>query len=395
MRPPDSLTLPRRRSWRGTALLCLALLSISALPTTFRHARAASLLMHVLDPATPTLPWLSSAVDVRATTVGVPGVRLRARLYTPVGKPDAPGLVLLHGVHPRGIDEPRLIAFAQALAQSGIAVLTPELPELRAFRIEATTVERIALIARTYATRVHSQAVGVMGVSFAGGLALIAADQAVAARSIAFVIALGAHHDLQRLCRYYAGINVYGPHGERPGTAPHPYGARVILHQHLERFFNKTDLSVARSALDTYLDDQHARARNKALALSPAGQATMAALLDDAHPTQLNALLVRAAALARDELAAASPRGHLARVHVPVFLIHGESDPVIPSIETMWLAHEVPARALRKTVITPLLRHAEFPGAPSLWDAWDLVTLMADVLHEAEKTRATGLQIAL
>jgi hypothetical protein len=34
-------------------------------------------------------------------------------------------------------------------------------------------------------------------------------------------------------------------------------------------------------------------------------------------------------------------------------------------------------------VITPLLRHAEFPRQPSLNETWQLVSLMRDILQSA------------
>jgi pimeloyl-ACP methyl ester carboxylesterase len=371
---------------RTTALVALALLA-SALPPTLRHARSAALLRQVVAPGAAPVPLLSHEVTEHDLRVSVGNDELRTRAYVPKGAPDAPGVVLLHGVHQRGIDEPRLVAFARSVAAVGVHVLTPELPELLQYRIESTTVERIADVARAHAARVHSRAVGVIGISFAGGLALMAADHAAEADAIAFVVALGAHHDLMRLTRYYAGLDVRGPQGETSATQPHPYGARVMLRQHLARLFTSGDIDAATQAMDLYLQDQHTHARQAALALSTAGQATMRILLQRSQSTELTRLLMESAAEARVALDAASPRGKLAALRVPVFLVHGERDPVIPSVETRWLAREVPTRALRRVVITPLLRHAEFPEPPEPRATWELLTFMADVLHAAEATR--------
>ena len=49
-----------------------------------------------------------------------------ARLYTPTRHPHAPGLVVFHGVHHLGLNEPRLMSFARAMASCGLQVLTPE-----------------------------------------------------------------------------------------------------------------------------------------------------------------------------------------------------------------------------------------------------------------------------
>ena len=81
-----------------------------------------------------------------------------------------------------------------------------------------------------------------------------------------------------------------------------------------------------------------------------------------------------------------SPRGHLAGLGVPVFLLHGAGDTVIPSAETEWIAREVPPSMLRSALVSPALVHVEMgPGTP-LGQQWELVHFMARVLEEAEAT---------
>jgi hypothetical protein len=42
-------------------------------------------------------------------------------------------------------------------------------------------------------------------------------------------------------------------------------------------------------------------------------------------------------------------------------------------------------------VITPLLRHAEFPRPPTVDDAWQLVQLMTNILETAGSAPAAAL----
>jgi pimeloyl-ACP methyl ester carboxylesterase len=350
-----------------------------------RAARSVALLSE-LTGAKPPFAWIDDLrVAVRESDVvlNLPSGPVRARRFMPEDTPDAPGIVLLHGVHPRGIDEPRLRAFAHSLAASGVQVLTPEVAELLAYRIDAVTTGKIQQLAAAHAEWVRRKTAGVVGISFAGGLALMAAAEQHGPAPIGFVVSVGAHHDLHRLSRYYAGEPVFGPNGERADVAPHPYGARVMIREHLERFFGPADLPLARRALDTYLRDQHAAARKLAEGLSESAKSSMATLLGSATSPALAHLLESSAAAARLQLAAASPKGHLAGLEVPVYLVHGQADPIIPSIETRWLARELPHGTLREMVITPLLRHAEFPRPPTLGETWELVNLMTNILETA------------
>jgi pimeloyl-ACP methyl ester carboxylesterase len=379
---------PVRSSWifdsLGLRCVCAigVALALAAIAPTLRVARSIGVLSELTGARSPLgIDALKAPVREEEATIALPSGPVRVRRFTPEGVTDAPGIVLLHGVHPRGIDEKRLRAFAHTVAAAGVRVMTPELSELLAYRIDAVTIQKIQQLTAAHAQFVRRESAGVIGISFAGGLALMAAAAQNGKTPIGFVVSVGAHHDLARLCRYYAGEAVFGPNGERTDVAPHPYGARVMIREHLDRFFAPADLPLARRALDSYLGDRHAVARQQAEALSPAAQPLMATLLEDASSPALAKLLESAAAAASDQLAQASPNGHLSGLQVPVFLVHGQADPIIPSIETRWLAHDVPAKALRDVVITPLLRHAEFPRPPSLGETWELVRFMRDILQ--------------
>jgi pimeloyl-ACP methyl ester carboxylesterase len=370
---------------RCVLALLIALILVLA-PELKRSVSALVLLarltgQHALDPLALHLlvPIVEQDIPVRlgATTV-------RARRYRPAhSTARSPGVLLLHGVHARGIDERHLVDFARTLAAGGLDVLTPELPELLAYRLDSRTIEHIRLLAQDHARRTGTSAVGVLGISFAGGLALMAAAEEREPRSIAFVVSVGGHHDLLRLCRYYAGEDVRGPRGEKVAIAPHPYGARVMIREHLDRFVSSEDLELARRALDAYLSDRGAQARRLALGLSPSGQRVMAVLLDTRENEQLALLLGRAVESARPQLMAASPSGHLSKLSVPVFLVHGADDPIIPSIETRFLAAEIPPAWLRQSIITPLLRHTEFPEPPKLSETWELVRFLKGIYEAA------------
>jgi pimeloyl-ACP methyl ester carboxylesterase len=265
----------------------------------------------------------------------------------------------------------------------GIEVTTPELPELAGYRIVPTTIEDIR--ASADALRGPNGApVGAIGISFAGGLALLAAADDAGASRFGYVLAVGAHHSLERLATFYAGRPVRGPDGEPVAGKAHPYGARVITYAHAERFFNATDLPHARAALRLHLSERYRDARKRMKQLSPAGRARMDLVLDASRHAELGTLLLEAVADNRAALAAVSPAGKLAELAVPTYLIHGTEDPVIPSIETAWLARELPARARRQVLITPVLGHADLSTSLPAIAYVRIVRFMAAVLAAAQ-----------
>ena len=96
-----------------------------------------------------------------------------------------PELVLLHGAHEEGIDHPRFVRLAEALAAEGLRVYVPELPGLKALRFDPADLEVLDR---------GPDGAAVFGISLGGGLALrYAAEHPDKYR---MVWTLGAHYDL-------------------------------------------------------------------------------------------------------------------------------------------------------------------------------------------------------
>lgn len=378
---------PRRR-------IVLALLAVFALllsiEPALRYVRAAGLLLTVIgaNDSTRITHLLRHEVRTSDTTLALPHRTLRAKVYTPLDGSGAPApvsyAIVLHGVHPDAIDEPRLQAFARALASTGVETYTPELKELAEQRILPSTVDDIGACARVVQERVHAKPAA-LGISFAGGLLLLAAAREPGASALSYVVTVGAHHDLRRVLRYYAGEPVVDPTGKRSAGHADPYGGRVMVTANAELFFSPGDAPLAKRALMTWLKGKYREGRELSATLSSEGRARFDITTQKKHRAELNALLLGAARTKDAELLEVSPARGLGGLRVPVYLVHGEGDPIVPSLETAWLAREVPAEALRSALITPVLRHAELSEPPTIGDQLDLVRFVAGFLNEADE----------
>ncbi len=375
--PPASRTR-RKRVSLGLGAFALGVIALAWAPAS-RHARAARLLTSLTAP-----PIDSSALRVAESTVTSAGVAVPVVRYEPRDVVDAPGVVLVHGVHHLGMREPRLVAFARALAGAGLRVVTPDIEALRAFRIDASGVPLIGDVAAAQAQHTSARRVAVIGISFGGGLSLLAASHAHDGRAIGAVASIGGHADLARVSRFLLSRGDADPAGSR--LTPHPYGSRVIALRYLDALVAPADVEPARAALLTWLSDDFTRARVLAERVSPASRATLDELLAQGHPAGTIARLERALERDLSALHAASPVTHIQRVHVPVFLLHGADDPIIPASETRALAERTPARILAGALVTPALRHAELSGAPTLIDRVDVVRFVAALLGATSDT---------
>jgi pimeloyl-ACP methyl ester carboxylesterase len=352
----------------------------------FRYdLRSYSLLIHFLDPRAsgPLLRWETFAVTTQDVTVATSDGPVRGRLYIPVGIMHPPGMVVVHGIHHLGIDEPRLMSFSRAAAGSGFAVLTPEVSALADYRVDAASIPTIGESAGWLQQRQGTGPVAVVGVSFAGGLALLAACDPRYAPHVRELVLMGAYDDLGRVARFLATSQAELPDGRREPYKAHDYGAAVFVYSHLEQFFQASDLPIAHEALRDWLWEQPQDAQALLAKLSPAGRTLVEELLarqiDRVRPQLLSAIQTDQA-----QLAAISPRGKLGNLRVPVFVLHGATDDIIPSTESLWLEREIPARYLTAVLITPAFSHVDPDKGASWRDELRLVHFLAGVFRASD-----------
>jgi pimeloyl-ACP methyl ester carboxylesterase len=320
--------------------------------------------------------------DVQDVTFDTAQGSVRAKLYVPHGIAHPPGMVLVHGIHHLGIDEPRLMNFARAAASSGFSVLTPEIVALADYHVDAASIETIGESAVWMRQQRGTGPVTIVGVSFAGGLSLLAARDPRYAPNIRALVLMGAYDNLARVARFLATSRAELPDGRTEPYTAHDYGAAVFVYSQLEQFFVPGDRAVAHDALRDWLWEKLDAAQAPFSQLSPAGRNTMEILVNR-QIERLRPKLLAAIQADDSQMSALSPEGKLGALHVPVFLLHGSTDNIIPSTETLWLEKEIPKQYLRDALITPAFSHVD-PDKHAVWrDELRLVDFLARVLRNA------------
>jgi pimeloyl-ACP methyl ester carboxylesterase len=262
-------------------------------------------------------------------------------------------------------------------------VLTPEIGALIDYRIEGASADEIGEAAHALRERVGTP-VGIMGMSFAGGLALLAASDPRFVPDVAFVVAVGAHDDLARVARFFATDAIARPDGSILHLAAHPYGPLVLVYDHVQDFLPAEDLAATKEALRLWLWEEKDAARARLASLPPDASAKLGALFDGNIASIAPQLLAEIEA-SEGALRAASPHGRLAGLRAPVYLLHGAGDSVIPATETLWLARDVPQGLVRDVLVSPALVHVEMEAEPGPREKFALVHFMAEVLDAAAR----------
>jgi acetyl esterase/lipase len=329
----------------------------------------------------------AETVSQHDTTIPWRGGVLRGRVYTP-NDVSGRAILLVPGVHAAGIDEPRLINFAREIAATGHPVVTAELPDLARYEITPRTTDMIEdagdWMRKAWSERMpaRDRLVGLMGISFGGGLSVVAASR-MAGRA-GWVLSFGGHGDLPRTLRYLCtGSQPDG--GHRP---PHDYGVVIILQSVADRVVPPDQVQPLREGIRIFLNASHldmvdktkgaaefARARAYAEGLPEPAKTFMSWVTnrDVAHLGP--ALLPHVSAMGDD--AALSPERNPPPA-MPVYLLHGADDNVIPAVESALLAHDLRQRGGSVLQLaTPLITHAEVDHPPGLVEIWRLIRFWA------------------
>ncbi len=379
----------------AVGLLATAAILLAVRVAIRPYVRATSLIIRSagLERQHPTLAALQTdAVAERRDTVPSRYGLLRAKLYTPMTHTDG-ALLLAPGVNALGIDEPRLVSFARNLASSGFIVLTPELPDLTRYLVTARSTDMLEDAAlwfsdRTDLTRGHR--IGMVGISFAGGLAVVAAGRPSLAGRLAFVFSFGGHANFQRVIRYLcSGAEPPAPGIDHPPRVPppHDYGVAVVALGLVDQLVPAEQADPLKTGILRFLHASHLalfdpKRADKEFAEARAMEATIA----EPGRTYLRLVNVRDVATLGPKLLpyvanlgddpALSPDRSTAP-DVPVFLLHGAEDNVVPALETLRLGRHLEGRTPVRVLLTPLISHAEVDRPASTSEVVSLVRFWA------------------
>jgi len=352
----------RRRSVRLAAVAAVVT-ALGFLPPVQARGKAVAVLVEAVGGSFPR-PFAPAVSREAAALDGVTG-----DLYVP-DRP-SPALLLVLGAAPRGTDDPRAVALARSLARAGRMVFVPDLV-LAQQRFDRVDLDRIAR--SVVALHQHPGArgpVSVLGISYGGSFALVAAADPRVEGRIAQVATFGAYFDLVGVIQAVTtGRSVVA--GEAVPWEGHPL-ARDILERHAVELAPAASRQGLREALR--LDDP--------ASLDPAGRAIYD-LLSNRDPARTAELAERLDPEARALLDRFSPSSVAGRLTVEVVAMHSTDDPAVPYGEALRLARGVPRARL---VTVRSFRHVDFrtdgaggwlAAGADLWDAWRFTSWVLD-----------------
>jgi hypothetical protein len=401
--------LSRRRARAAVARANRLVIGLAALP----YLDALSFIIRAADlPGTPATAaaWRANAFT-RDAEISVPtrGGAIPARFFRPA-RQSRRTLVLIPGVHRDGINESRLVGLAEDLAATGYGVLTMAAPDLQRFKITPAVTDTIedAVLWASDQPQFHTDGkIGIVGISFSGGLSIVAAGRDSIKDRVAFVMSFGGHGDLARAMHYLTSGEVLGDLEQAKRSSavagadhvgvhpPHDYGLAVTLLNLADRVVPADQVGPLSKGIDGFLLASSLAVTDPPKAIPifeemkkyqetlPEPSRTYMQYVNDRAVDKLGPILLPVADALKDHPAmpALSPERATPPI-APIFLLHGVDDNVIPSVETVLLAEHLNGKARVKGLLSGLITHAEVNRTATSTEVWRLAGFWRAIMSE-------------
>jgi pimeloyl-ACP methyl ester carboxylesterase len=250
-------------------------------------------------------------------------------------------------------------------------------------------IEDAALWLTTASELAPTGRIGLMGISFSGGLAIVAAGRPSLRDRLLYVFSFGGHDDLRRVLEYFCT----GLEGDRIAAAPpapHDYGVAIVLLTVAERLVPPEQLGPLREAVRrflwaSYLDRiDKPRAEREFAALRdiartlPEPAATLMQYVNNRDVAHLGPRLQPYIGFYVDRPALSPARSPVPSARI--YLLHGRDDSVIPAAESQHLADRLRGHVPVRLLVTQLISHADADQPADMTDIVKLGLFWGDLL---------------
>jgi len=327
---------------RTLAIAVIVIIVLVALPGVQDRMKAGASVLEAFGVSVPR-PFSPEVTHETAVVGGVAG-----RLYA---VDDSRAILIVPGATPHGVEDARVNDVARSLARSGRTVFIPEL-DLYSERFTVEDIESIVAAVGGLAER-SNQPVTILGFSYGGSFALVAAADPRMEGRLSRVATLGAYFDLVGVIQAVTtgGSLVDGRFVPWDG---HPM-AKEFLTARTAQLLPEDQRRSLMAALEGRADPRD---------LGPGARALYDLLVNE-DPRQTGPLVEGLPEVLRSVIKEFSPAQVADRIDVPVLAMHSTDDPLVPYAELARLERGMPDAEI-STV--HLLRHVDFqPTSAADW----------------------------
>jgi pimeloyl-ACP methyl ester carboxylesterase len=293
-------------------------------------------------------------------------------------------IVLVPGAARGGKDDARLVNLATTLARVRFTVLVPDLPSLRALRVNSGNTQEVKAAftwLRSRSELAPDGKAGLGGISYAAGPVVLAALEPEIRDRVRFILAIGGYHDLVRALTFFT-TGFFQKDGQWCYLGASEHGKWVFTLSMVDRLSDPHDRQILRTMAERKIADVNADVAELATQLGTEGQSAFA-FITNQDPERAPTLLRRLPEnVLRDIEALNLARRDLSKLKARLILVHGYDDNLIPYTESVYLARALPRKQVRLSLVRGLF-HVDVE--PSLPDKVGLLRVVYSLLRERDR----------
>lgn len=365
---------------RGIALAIVALFAALLIWHPTRVALQTLLLLPGLFPSAPIDPLslVTAAPQQQSITLTYAAGTIDVQLFQPASGGQHAAVILLLGAG----DLPRMdlaVHFADELARAGVVVMLPESDGLLAERLTFAEVDGIRSESAWLDQRpeVDASRVGIIGLSAAGGLAIVAAAQPDLRNQITLVNSFGSYEDARTLVLDVASRSI-DVDGQLIDWQPEPRTQEVIAIALIDSLSSEADRMLLQRAFLAHEDVDWTELSDAAL--------PMRDLLQGTTRERAQADIAALPAQTRQQLQQISPSSVLGEVRARLYVMHDLDDSFIPFTESRALVTQAPPGLVQRYTEFSIFAHVipdrDVPWQTFVPDLWRLFWHVHAVLLE-------------
>lgn len=358
--------------WKMLSLIALLLITSC---TPWSNDEAIQVLEDLASPYEHTRLKANTLTPVRHQIAFTEhGRNYHADVYNPA-EPVLAAVVLVPGVVENGKDDFRVVAFATTLARARFLVLVPDLPNLRALKVQAQDAEGVTDAFTHLLTRselANQMPAGIVAFSYAVGPAILAALNPTIKQRVDFVLGVGGYYDLTQVITFFT-TGYFRQQGQWRYLEPNRHGKWVFVIGNVERLSEPLDRSLFLAIAKRKMANPYADIDDMTEMLSAEGQSLLA-LIQNHDPVFTPSLIANLPDSLHSELDALNLASKdLSQLQTKLILLHGTDDSIIPYTESVSLAAATPSGQSELFLIDGLAHVDIKPKALERFELWQAI----------------------
>lgn len=281
---------------------------------------------------------------------------LAADVYYPFGKKSKGTILTINGLAPKGNKDPRFVKANQALQKAGYTVVCPFFKEICEYKISLRNVQDIKdsiLYIAKQKEFAKDGKVALFAPSFSGALSLIATSDEKVAKHVQAICCIGTYGNVETILENLFSIQEMDE-----------YGRMVLLYNFLPLSIGKKPTimkAIELALLDNYNKYKDDSFKNYFASMNKKDRDFFSRIQSDSdfRMQHWNTILKKGGK-DRILLTELSVVTHISKMNIPTLLVHGKSDDVVPSSESILVYDLLQKRNVKsKLCVTTLISHGD------------------------------------